>query len=204
MRKFIATLLLLLLLFFCSCSYGGLSLDLSAEPIGAETAESTLPMTEFSPSEEGILLPIGHREIGDYSLGDLVNLFMSLGFSNIEILPYELSVTGADEIIGVMIDGEPQFQKGERYPKEAKIYIWYAVFAEENLPVASKPVKEESTDSESLPSSSSSEDEALTVYATENGTKYHSKANCSGMKTPVEMSLVEAEKTGYTPCKLCH
>ncbi len=42
------------------------------------------------------------------------------------------------------------------------------------------------------------------VWITESGSKYHSKPSCSNMKSPKEITLEEAEKEGYEPCKRCH
>ena len=42
------------------------------------------------------------------------------------------------------------------------------------------------------------------VYVTKSGSKYHSKATCSSMKEPLEMTLSEAESKGYEPCGRCH
>lgn len=36
------------------------------------------------------------------------------------------------------------------------------------------------------------------------GKKYHSSSSCSNMKSPSHITLSEAEKAGYTPCKKCH
>jgi len=43
-----------------------------------------------------------------------------------------------------------------------------------------------------------------TVWISGSGSKYHSKATCSGMKSPSEITLAEAEDLGFTPCKRCH
>ena len=44
---------------------------------------------------------------------------------------------------------------------------------------------------------------AQTVYVTETGKKYHAK-NCSIAKTGKKgISLLEAKKAGYEPCKAC-
>ena len=44
--------------------------------------------------------------------------------------------------------------------------------------------------------------EGVTVYVSSTG-KYHSKSNCSGMKSYTEMSLDEAQEAGYIACKRC-
>ena len=43
-----------------------------------------------------------------------------------------------------------------------------------------------------------------TVWVSENGTKYHSKPDCSNMKTASEMPKSNAETLGYSPCKRCY
>lgn len=45
--------------------------------------------------------------------------------------------------------------------------------------------------------------QAQTVYVTESGKKYHAK-NCDVAKTGKKgITLSEATKAGYTPCKVC-
>ena len=42
-----------------------------------------------------------------------------------------------------------------------------------------------------------------TVYCSRSGTKYHYVIDCSGMKSPISMSLGEARSEGRTPCSNC-
>lgn len=42
------------------------------------------------------------------------------------------------------------------------------------------------------------------VWIPSSGTKYHSKSNCSGMKSPRQIPLEDAKNQGYTACKKCH
>ena len=48
------------------------------------------------------------------------------------------------------------------------------------------------------------EEESTMVWVTEKGKKYHSNPNCSNMKSPIEMTIEEAESQNYTPCSKCH
>ena len=41
------------------------------------------------------------------------------------------------------------------------------------------------------------------VWISATGKKYHSKSDCSGMKSPLCVTKVQAELDGYTPCKRC-
>ena len=42
------------------------------------------------------------------------------------------------------------------------------------------------------------------VWIPKTGSKYHSRSDCSNMKTPSQMPLNEAINQGYEPCKRCH
>ena len=42
------------------------------------------------------------------------------------------------------------------------------------------------------------------VWVTKNGKKYHNNPNCSQMKSPIEMDLLEAIEKGYEPCGKCY
>lgn len=51
---------------------------------------------------------------------------------------------------------------------------------------------------------SSSAPSGDTVWISESGKKYHSKASCSGMKNPSEVSLSDAQAAGRTACSKCY
>lgn len=42
------------------------------------------------------------------------------------------------------------------------------------------------------------------VWITKSGKKYHNNPNCSQMKSPVEIDLLEAIENGYEPCGKCY
>ena len=42
------------------------------------------------------------------------------------------------------------------------------------------------------------------VWIPKFGSKYHSRAGCSGMDDPVEVTISEAKRRGFTPCKRCY
>ena len=46
-------------------------------------------------------------------------------------------------------------------------------------------------------------DTATYVYATKNGTYYHTKSNCSGMKGAARVTYTDAVKAGKKPCPTC-
>lgn len=46
-------------------------------------------------------------------------------------------------------------------------------------------------------------DVTVAVWIPKSGKKYHSKPDCSSMKSPCEISVDEAIEKGYSPCKKC-
>ena len=55
------------------------------------------------------------------------------------------------------------------------------------------------------PDHTTSNDEKVTVvWVVTTGSKYHSKSSCSNMKSPRQISLENAQKQGYEPCKKCY
>ena len=46
--------------------------------------------------------------------------------------------------------------------------------------------------------------EGKTVWITQSGKKYHNNPNCSKMRSPVEIDLLEAIEKGYEPCGKCY
>lgn len=56
----------------------------------------------------------------------------------------------------------------------------------------------------SAPTSPAERSTGSAVWISQTGSKYHSDPSCSGMKSPSQISLAEAESRGYTPCKRCY
>ena len=46
--------------------------------------------------------------------------------------------------------------------------------------------------------------ETMVWIPTKGGTKYHTRADCSNMKNPENVTKSKAESLGFTPCKRCH
>lgn len=62
-------------------------------------------------------------------------------------------------------------------------------------------------DSKTLPTDSEPTPETKSggmVWVPQSGKKYHADASCSGMKSPRQVSLSEAQSKGYTACKRCY
>lgn len=149
--------------------------------------------------------------------------FEDAGFTNVTCVAHEIDYDENNVFEGSVVniaigeDGDIcTFEKGEQWEKDIKIRIDYRV----------KPAKEETTtppsnetetpsqfqDNDdnsggkagvSVPDEEESEGDLVWV-PTNGGTKYHSRAGCSNMKDPKQVSKETAESNGYTPCKRCH
>ena len=42
------------------------------------------------------------------------------------------------------------------------------------------------------------------VWIPRSGSKYHSRSSCSNMKGPTQVTLSQAQASGYEPCKKCY
>ncbi len=66
------------------------------------------------------------------------------------------------------------------------------------------PSETEESESDDSPTFSEPDEVEETVWIpTNGGKKYHSYPSCSGMKSPKEVTLKEATRRGFTPCKRC-
>lgn len=61
-----------------------------------------------------------------------------------------------------------------------------------------------STTTASPTTTTSNNEKTEMVWVSSTGSKYHSKSSCSNMTSPQKISLNDAVKQGYTPCKKCH
>ena len=146
--------------------------------------------------------------------------FEDAGFTNITCVAHEIDYNenyvfeGSVVNIAIGENGEIcTFEKDEQWSKDIKIRIDYRV----------KPVQDTSSESKKTDSSktqsngdNSEEISGVTVpkqeeskgnlvwVPTNGGTKYHSRAGCSGMKNPMQVSVETAKSNGYTPCARCH
>lgn len=75
--------------------------------------------------------------------------------------------------------------------------------AEQSSGNISKSSSGSSSQSVTVPTSEDKEGDLVWV-PTKGGTKYHSKASCSNMKDPMQVTKEHAEANGYTPCKKCY
>ncbi len=212
MRRFLLILLIMSSCFLPSCTANaekGLTPSYSAQTTtqwDAESINEKVPITKDEP--KGIELTFGAKDCAVYSLGELVKMFTSLGFSDIEIIPCELTAVEIqkDKVLAVLVDGDADFKKAAVYPKEAKIRILYAVFTyDASVPETDAVTETEVGETTETPVTETVIDEAdvIYVYVTESGSRYHTKPDCSDMKAPQKLSLAAAEALNYSPCKRC-
>lgn len=85
--------------------------------------------------------------------------------------------------------------------------------APSTAPVIDTPSVEESSQAPVTDTPSAEEPQVTTPPATQErtvwiptkgGTKYHRNSSCSGMEDPREVSVSEAEASGFEPCKRCY
>lgn len=72
-------------------------------------------------------------------------------------------------------------------------------------PAENQPAAQDHQGSTSVTVPAAEETEGDLVWVpTNGGTKYHSKAGCSNMKNPMQVSVETAIANGYEPCKKCY
>ena len=213
MRRFLIMILIMSCCVFTSCAASGENGLMPSYSAGTAPGSSLETDEEMPPvittEADGIELTFGAKDCAAYSLGELVNLFYASGFSDIEIIPCELTAVEEqkDKVLAVFVDGNTDFKKATMYPKDAKIRILYAVFTyDTGEPETDAVTETEVSETTEVPQTETviSETEDIFVYVTESGSKYHSKPNCSDMKDPQKLSLDAAEALNYTRCKRCH
>ncbi len=71
---------------------------------------------------------------------------------------------------------------------------------------AGQQTEEPSTPSSTVQSQEADDDvyAAVMVWIPKTGSKYHRNASCSNMKNPTQVTLSQAQKQGYEPCKKCY
>ena len=74
----------------------------------------------------------------------------------------------------------------------------------ETVKVEKETEPTQATKTEEKVSSSSSDFDIMVWIPTKGGKKYHSKATCSNMSEPDYVTIEEAERLGFTPCKKCY
>jgi len=87
------------------------------------------------------------------------------------------------------------------YNVQPGITIYYSTGESSGPPVEEKtepPVVEDTPDDNAQSGNSTM------VWIPQSGSKYHSRADCSNMNNPSQVTKEEAESMGYEPCKRCH
>lgn len=69
---------------------------------------------------------------------------------------------------------------------------------------ARQPQEQVQMQTNTQPSQTQETQQTEMVWIPQTGSKYHSKASCSNMENPQQVSLEYAQSLGLTPCKRCH
>ena len=70
--------------------------------------------------------------------------------------------------------------------------------------VAPAPVVTEPAPAAPAPAPAQPQQQEVMVWISATGSKYHSRASCSNMKNPSQVTLEQAQALGLTPCKKCY
>lgn len=83
--------------------------------------------------------------------------------------------------------------------------------ASESVPAASSesaaapaPVETAPAPAVTTPAPAQPQQQEVMVWISTTGSKYHSRASCSNMKNPSQVTLEQAQALGLTPCKKCY
>lgn len=146
-----------------------------------------IPITISYVVDMGIAVPATSDTCKGLPYEEVVNLFVDAGFVNVTARPlHPDDTTGLVDgsVRFVSIDNDDSFAEGTKFESDAAVDIFYH---------------------ESLPANvDDSDSDAIMVWISETGSKYHASKYCSNMDDPAEVSKEKAEKMGYTPCKKCH
>ncbi len=186
----------IVLLIVCLVPFG--SSDGAPQDGSAAAAPVRIPSSEYT-EERQIQVPCADKSCQGQDYHILAEWFRDAGFVNISAIAEDVSydeVFFNGYVLFVTIDGESTFSGNARFDPSAVVEIHYVnamVMPEDS---ASSVASDESGLSDGEPGDM--------VWLPQSGSKYHSRADCSGMIDPRKVSLEEAQRLGYSPCKRCH
>lgn len=131
---------------------------------------------------------------------DVVKMFEDAGFTNVKAYQNEIEYTTKvtdRTVLSVSVDDNAVFDTSAKFTKDSEVAIYYYVI----LPAL---VESEENDSNVNQNNGNSSGSQVMVWIPQSGKKYHSRAGCSNMKNPTQVTKEEAESRGYTPCKKCY
>ena len=142
----------------------------------------------------------------------VVEMFKNAGFTNVTAYPYEENYNKDTRFEGcvvmVFVDGNSYFDESAAYPPDTEVDISYVISpakTEVSTTVTSSTTSAAIDDTNGVTVPLYSENEGDLVWVpTNGGTKYHSRAGCSNMKDPIQVTKDTAIANGYTPCGRCY
>lgn len=179
-------------------------------------------------SGKTVKVPDSWMNLVELHYEDVEKMFIDAGFTDVTVQPHEIdydeSKVFEGSVVNIEIGNNATFEAADEFYTNVPVRIDYRVkpksTSEQVQPSEQQPTQQhESTpsdNSEENGNGTSSGGTGVTVpqqeetganlvwVPTNGGTKYHSKASCSGMKDPIQVSLDTAIANGYTACKRCH
>ncbi|MBE6812466.1 MAG: hypothetical protein E7523_06240 [Ruminococcaceae bacterium] len=95
----------------------------------------------------------------------------------------------------------------EQEPTDTAVETTSEVATKEPTDISTEPPTQTPTEEPTEPPTEAVEETTkreVMVWIPNSGSKYHSRAGCSNMKNPSQVTLEKAQSWGYTPCKKCN
>ena len=183
-------------------------LEINSKAVNIENTSST---NQEDDKSSKITMTMSEDELKGLVTADAEKKLKEMGFTIFEYQILEThDRTKADKsvesvAIKTSVSETNNFSKGDTYEPNATVVIRYYKLKEESISsIQESTVTSTTPDISSVQPSKNSSKYEIMVWIPETGSKYHSKSGCSGMKNPRQVTVSEAERMGYTPCKRCH
>lgn len=166
-------------------------------------------ITNAEEIDNKIQVPVSVYMCNGKHYSDVVKLFENAGFTNVSAIGtegnYNIDDLFEGYVIEISVDDDVTFDETARYESDAHINIKYAILPKETVIDKDIYISEKKNSNNGVTVPEKEEIEGDLVWVPVNGgTKYHSKAGCSNMIEPIQVSEDTALNNGYSPCKRCH
>lgn len=160
--------------------------------------------------DKRIAVPKSSADCEGMLYNDVATAFLAAGFKNVEVVPIETAYNEADTnggVIAVIIDDTADFDSDAKFLADATVTVNYVSFSSQGAPsnngTTSVREKTEKTTQKSTEKSATPSSGTMVWVPTKGGTRYHSKATCSNMKNPKQVTVAQAQSQGFSQCKRC-
>lgn len=173
----------------------------------SETTE--VKITGYPDDAEITSLELSENSIAelDYSDGKAIITFTDTGeaalffTANGDVTSSTTTITVIDREAEELAQKEAEEQaEQERIAQEQAAQEAQAQAEQE----AAEQAAQEQAQQEEQASQEQQQPQEQMVWIPQSGSKYHSNSSCSGMNNPTQVTISEAQSTGYEPCKKCY